>query len=206
MLSLPERIWPTSLGFGGLTDGYLPFEPPGHAAAPSTHNSESAKAQQPPLVTPCSLVMKAVQARLGAPPGEAAAADSRLPGSSSPSPAGPEQQAAAQGGAHATSSSSSLVQAAEGSPTPLAVNSAQRQLQACAVKLGDDPALTKVQTDPRLPHEAQQKVVQQLKRMVETTAAVTATKQQEQALSQVLEEAYVAVVRQGCLQAHAVKQ
>jgi cell fate (sporulation/competence/biofilm development) regulator YlbF (YheA/YmcA/DUF963 family) len=74
------------------------------------------------------------------------------------------------------------------------------------VKLGDDPALTKVQTDPRLPKEAQQQAVQQMKHMVKTTAAVAASKKQEQALSQVLEEAYVAVVKQGCLQASAVKK
>ena len=59
--SLPERIRPAFCAFGGVTDGFLPFE------LPSGESFELELA---------SVVMKAVQARIS---GAAAADDSAMP-------------------------------------------------------------------------------------------------------------------------------
>jgi hypothetical protein len=80
-------------------------------------------------------------------------------------------------------------------------------LQESAVKLGDGSNLSKAQVDPRLPAETQKEVLGRVQAMVdqgleelgqgfgEVEAAQSA------ALSEVLREAYVAVVREGLLNA-----
>lgn len=69
--------------------------------------------------------------------------------------------------------------------------------QACAVKLGDGD-LSKAQTDPRLPAKARQGVLQDMQAMVKAGGQLEEGAHGA-ALSQVLREAYVAVVREGVL-------
>jgi hypothetical protein len=80
-------------------------------------------------------------------------------------------------------------------------------LQESAVKLGDGSSLSKAQVDPRLPAETQKEVLSRVQAMVAEGLAQLRqgsgddAKQQSASLSEVLREAYVAVVRQGLLNA-----
>lgn len=73
--------------------------------------------------------------------------------------------------------------------------------QACAIKLGDG-SLSKAQTDPRLPAKTREAVLGQMQAMVAAGAQLGLGGGQQVILqlSEVLREAYVAVVRQGVLQ------
>jgi hypothetical protein len=182
--ALPERIRPALLGFGTLADGFLPFQLGG--------------VQQLQL-SMCSVVMKAVQgraARMGEPHQACAGGAPQLP-------------AAAGRGWHCCCSAcnrpfSCLYPPRSGRPSH--APDCQHWLSSCspthpphpclAVKLGDDPALSKVQLDPRLPRGVQQQVEQRAAGMA---AASASAQLDSDALSALLEEAYCAVARQGLL-------
>jgi hypothetical protein len=138
--------------------------------------------QQTVTLPVCSLVMKAVQARLPAhvtadavsTNPEAPADPPAAPFPSPPSPPSP--------------------------PTAAAATVLTSVRQACAVKLGDG-GLSKAQTDPRLPARARQGVLQDIQAMVEAGGQVE-QRRHGPALSQVLREAYVDVARKGVLMGH----
>lgn len=71
--------------------------------------------------------------------------------------------------------------------------------QACAVKLGDG-SLSKAQADPRLPAKTREAMLGQMPAMVAAGAQLGDGQQVVAQLSDVLREAYVAVVWQGVLQ------
>ena len=199
LASLPDRIRPGIIGFGGLADGFMPFQVP-HTGLSS--RSSQQQHQGPPdsgevgggtkyqmsgssssssrpveiVLGECSLVMKAVQARLVSITGDDASVGNHAGG---------------QGGCSSSSSSST--------PAGQQQRAQHLQGQACAVKLGDDVSMSKAQVDPRLPLEVQEEVKQHVVEMARRTQKVTAA-DHGVALSRVLREAFVAVVEEGCLQ------
>jgi hypothetical protein len=78
-------------------------------------------------------------------------------------------------------------------------------LQESAVKLGDGSSLSKAQVDPQLPAETQKEVLTRVQAMVAEGLAQLlqghGSEGQAAALSEVLREAYVAVAREGLLNA-----
>jgi hypothetical protein len=175
LVKLPTHIRPAMLGFGGLADGFMPFNatpsdthistlpshpqnpqrPPTTAAAAPAHTAAEAAAapaasvsQQEVTLPVCSLVMKAVQARL---PGHLRTSSNSNRLAAADPPAGPTPS---QPG---TPSSTPTAAAAPAPPaTAAAVLASLRQ--ASAVKLGDG-GLSKAQTDPRLPPDVRQGVL-----------------------------------------------
>ena len=63
--SLPERIRPTVLAFGGVADGFVPFD--AHTSSNKSNNGSSGRQdgnQGPVELELASIVMKAVQVRV----------------------------------------------------------------------------------------------------------------------------------------------
>lgn len=162
LTKLPAHIRPAMLGFGGLADGFMSFDAipsdtptsttpsnpqtpsPPTAAAPPAH-TEAALSQTEVTLPVCSLVMKAVQARL---PGHLHTNSNSSRPAAADAPAGPTPS-----------------QPGTPSATPAAAPAATAVLaslrQASAVKLGDG-GLSKAQTDPRLPPDVRQSVLDKM--------------------------------------------
>lgn len=175
LTKLPAHIRPVMLGFGGLADGFMPFDatpsdtpsstPPSHlhnppclptADATPAHTAAAAAgvaaiSQQEVTLPVCSLVMKAVQAR--------------LPGHLHTNSNSSRSTAAAEPPAGPTPSQLGTPSATPAAPTAAAAAVLASVHQVSAVKLGDG-GLSKAQTDPRLPPDVRQSVLDDMQVMV----------------------------------------
>ncbi|KAG2444052.1 hypothetical protein HYH02_008995 [Chlamydomonas schloesseri] len=202
--ALPERIRPSTLAFGTLADGFLPFLPTTVAAAAAADAVDAAagaaaaaagtaqQQQRKQKQQDQQQQLLQQQQQQSRPTIGLASVVMKLVQARPPRPLPPLAQA------EPTTPTGMDAAAGSGLFSPKAPPPRQ---PPCAVKLGDGevgPTGTKAQVDPRLPAAAAQRALQAALDLAHTS---TSRRLDEAAVSAVLSEAYDAITRDGVLMA-----